>query len=59
MRSRREVGIVAIDTIALIAGGLPQRERRFVEAWGEIHQPELLAAWEQLQAGARRARLSR
>ena len=46
-----EVGIFAIDTIALIAGGLPQRQRRFVEAWAEIHQTELLAAWERLQAG--------
>jgi len=34
-----------------MAGDLPQRQRRFVEAWAEIHQAELLAAWEQLQAG--------
>jgi hypothetical protein len=46
-----EVGIFAIDIIELIAGGLPQRQRRLVEAWAEIHQAELLAAWERLQAG--------
>jgi hypothetical protein len=37
----------------LIAGSLPQKQRRFVEAWAEIHHAELLAAWEQLQAGRR------
>jgi len=46
-----EVGIFSIDLIELIAGDLPQRQRRFVEAWAEIHQPELVAAWERLQAG--------
>jgi hypothetical protein len=46
-----EVGIFAVDLIELMAGSLPPRQRRFVEAWAEIHQAELLAAWEQLQAG--------
>jgi hypothetical protein len=46
-----DVGIVAIDTIELIGGELPQRHRRLVEAWAELHQPELLAAWELLQRG--------
>lgn len=45
------VDIFAIDLIELIAGSLPQKQRRFVEAWAEIHHAELLAAWEQLQAG--------
>jgi hypothetical protein len=45
------VGIFAIDPIELLAGDLPQRQRRFAEAWAEIHQAELLAAWDQLQAG--------
>jgi hypothetical protein len=48
---QEEVGIFAIDLIELIAGSLPQKQRRFVEAWAEIHHAELLAAWEQLQAG--------
>ena len=46
-----EVGIFAIDTIELIAGSLPQRQERLVEAWAEIHQGELLDGWERLQAG--------
>ena len=45
------VGITAIDPIELMAGDLPQRQRRFVEAWAEIHQVELFAAWDRLQAG--------
>ena len=46
-----DVGIFAIDLMELMAGSLPQRQRRLVEAWAEIHQAELLAAWEHLQAG--------
>jgi hypothetical protein len=46
-----EVGIVAIDTIELIGGALPQRQLRLVEAWTEIHQAELLVAWGRLQDG--------
>jgi len=45
------VGIYAIDPIELLAGDLRQRQRRFAEAWAEIRQAELLAAWGQLQAG--------
>ncbi len=46
-----DVGIFAIDTIETIGGSLPQRQRRLVEAWAEIHQAELVAAWERLQQG--------
>lgn len=46
-----DVGIFAIDTIEPIGGSLPRRQRRLVEAWAEIHQTELRAAWERLQAG--------
>lgn len=48
-----DVGIFAIDTIEPIGGSLPRRQRRLVEAWAEIHQTELRAAWERLQAGQR------
>lgn len=48
---QEDVGIFAIDTIELIGGSLPSRQRRLVEAWAEIHQGELLADWERLQAG--------
>ena len=46
-----DVGILTIDTIELIGGDLPQRQRRLVEAWAEIHRTELLVAWNRLQAG--------
>ena len=46
-----DVGIVAVDTVELIGGKLPRRQRRLVEAWAELHQIELLAAWDRLQDG--------
>ena len=45
------VAVVAIDTIEILAGDLPRRQRRLVEAWTEIHQQELLEDWEHLQSG--------
>lgn len=35
----------------MIAGELPIKQRRLVEAWAEIHKDELIAAWNLLQAG--------
>jgi hypothetical protein len=46
-----DVAIYSLDPVAHIAGYLPTRQRRLVEAWAELHQAELLAAWEQLQGG--------
>ncbi len=46
-----EVAIFGIDPIELIAGSLPKRQRRLVEAWAELHQKELLVDWQRLQAG--------
>jgi len=48
---QEDVGIFSIDPVELIAGSLPKRQRRLVEAWGELHQAELAADWEQLQQG--------
>jgi hypothetical protein len=45
------MAVFGIDPIDVIAGELPRRQRRMVEAWAEIHQIELLTAWERLQAG--------
>jgi hypothetical protein len=42
--------VFAFDTIEVIGGELPQRQRRLVEAWAEIHRAELQADWERLQA---------
>lgn len=46
-----EVGIFSLLPIELIAGSLPRRQQRFVEAWAELHQEELLTDWQLLQAG--------
>lgn len=48
-----EVAIYRIDPVELIAGSLPRRQQRLVEAWAELHQAELLADWERLQVGQR------
>jgi hypothetical protein len=45
------VAIIAIDAIEVIAGSLPRRQQRLVEAWAELHQDELMADWQRLQSG--------
>ncbi len=45
------VAVYGIEPIEFLAGSLPQRQRRLVEAWAELHQEELLADWRRLQAG--------
>jgi hypothetical protein len=45
------VAVFSLDPIDLIAGSLPRRQRRLVEAWAELHQDELLADWRLLQSG--------
>lgn len=46
-----DVAIYALSPIELIAGSLPRRQRRLVEAWAELHEDELLADWQLLQSG--------
>jgi hypothetical protein len=46
-----EVGIFSIDPVELIAGSLPMRQRRLVEAWAELRQAELTVDWQRLQEG--------
>jgi hypothetical protein len=43
--------VFAFDSVELLGGELPQRQRRLVEAWAEIHRAELLEDWQRLQAG--------
>ena len=43
--------VFSIEPVELIAGALPRRQRRLVEAWAELHQDELTADWQRLQAG--------
>ena len=33
-----EDAVIGIDPVDLIAGSLPTRQRRLVEAWAELHQ---------------------
>jgi hypothetical protein len=47
------VGIFSIEPVGLIAGSLPTRERRLVEAWAELHHAELSTDWQRLQEGRR------
>jgi hypothetical protein len=46
-----EVAVFSLEPVDLIAGSLPQRQRRLVEAWAELHQEELAADWQRLQTG--------
>ena len=48
-----DVAVYGIDPVELMAGALPRRQRRLVEAWAELHQAELLDDWNRLQAGRR------
>ena len=43
--------VYGLDPIQLLAGTLPRRHARLVEAWAELHQSELIADWDMLQAG--------
>jgi len=43
--------VFTIDPVGMIEGAFPNRQRRLVEAWGEIHQEELIVAWHRLQGG--------
>jgi Domain of unknown function (DUF4160) len=40
-----------IDPVELIAGSLPKKEQRFVEAWAELHADELKKDWKLLEEG--------
>jgi hypothetical protein len=43
--------VYALDPIELMAGTLPTRQRRLIEAWAELHADELMQDWRLLQAG--------
>ena len=45
------VAVYSLQPVELISGLLPRRQVRLVEAWAELHEHELLADWERLQAG--------
>jgi hypothetical protein len=48
---QEETAVVGLDPIEVLAGSLPRRQRRLVEAWAELRQEELIVDWQRLQAG--------
>ena len=48
---QEHVAVFAIEPIGTISGAFPKRQRRFVEAWAELHKKELVKDWQRLQAG--------
>ncbi len=46
-----DVAVYSLDTIEVLAGQLPKRQQRLIEAWAELRQTELEASWQRLQAG--------
>lgn len=48
---QNHTAVYSIEPIELIEGALPLRQRRFVEAWAELHAGELEEAWQRLQSG--------
>ncbi len=47
------VAAYSIDPIELLAGNLPRRQRRLVEACAELHKDELMKDWQRLWDGTR------
>jgi hypothetical protein len=45
------VAVFSISPVGLVTGFLPQRQRRLVEAWAELHIEELLSDWNLLERG--------
>ena len=45
------VAVFAFGPVELLAGDLPSRQRRLVEAWAELHEEELSRDWQKLQNG--------
>lgn len=48
---QENTGIFSLEPVELIAGDMPKRQRRLVEAWAELHATELAADWKRLQEG--------
>jgi hypothetical protein len=48
---QEQTAVFGIEPVILLAGSLPRRQQRLVEAWAELHQNELEADWRLLQAG--------
>jgi len=48
---QQDTAVFSVDPVERIAGALPRRQQRLIEAWAELHQRELLDDWALLQSG--------
>jgi hypothetical protein len=48
---QESAAIYDLATLDLLAGSLPLRQQRLVQAWAELHHDELLEDWNWLQQG--------
>jgi hypothetical protein len=46
VRYQDSKAIFAIDNAEMIEGNMPNKQKRLVQAWMEIHKDELIADWE-------------
>ena len=51
VRYRNEKAVFSLPSIEMIAGSLPRKQQRLVEAWAELHIEELLQDWNLLALG--------
>jgi len=56
---QNHAAVISLDPVEIIAGELPRRQRRFVEAWAELHQEELLRIGSVCKTDKRRYRSRR
>ena len=55
---QEHVAVYSIPDIEMLTGIIPRRQQRFVEAWMELYQAELMKNWELLEAGEEVRKLS-
>ena len=55
---QEHIAVFSIAPVARIAGALPLRQQRLVEAWAELHHDELLTDWNLLNEGRRPVRIA-
>lgn len=48
---QEQTAVCGIDPVEILAGSLPRRQQRLVEAWAELHQEQLQEDWDRLQSG--------
>lgn len=48
---QRHAGIIGVEPVETIAGDLSSKQERPALAWAAIHEHELRACWDALQAG--------